>query len=96
MPELACIHRLFDGTGRPLSRAHRAPLQRVALTYRELNARANRLAHLLRPLGLAPDSLVGVCLERSTELVVSLLAVLKAGSAYLPLDPAYPRERIDY
>ncbi|KVG45651.1 non-ribosomal peptide synthetase [Burkholderia sp. MSMB0265] len=95
-PELACIHRLFEEQADRFPQRIALHCNGVALTYRELNARANRLAHLLRPLGLAPDSLVGVCLERSTELVVSLLAVLKAGSAYLPLDPAYPRERIDY
>ena len=66
------------------------------LTYRELNARANRLAHHLRGLGVGPDVLVGVCLRALLELVVALLAVLKAGGAYVPLDPAYPAERLAY
>ena len=64
--------------------------------YGELNARANRLAHHLRREGVAPDSLVAVCLERSIELVVALLAVQKAGAAYVPLDPAHPKDRLRF
>ncbi|MFI9333100.1 condensation domain-containing protein, partial [Kitasatospora sp. NPDC052868] len=63
------------------------------LTYAELNARANRLAHLLTEHGVRPETLVGVHLERSTDLVISLLAILKAGGAYLPIDPNYPADR---
>ncbi|OHC39127.1 amino acid adenylation domain-containing protein [Pseudomonas sp. CFSAN084952] len=66
------------------------------LSYTQLNARANRLAHRLIQAGVAPDVLVGVAMERSTEMVVALLAVLKAGGAYVPLDPDYPRERLAY
>ncbi|MFE7563419.1 non-ribosomal peptide synthase/polyketide synthase, partial [Kitasatospora sp. NPDC057500] len=66
------------------------------LSYAELNARANRLARLLTARGAGPESLVAVCLDRSTELPIALLAVLKTGGAYLPLDPGYPAERIGY
>jgi len=68
----------------------------VQLTYHELNARANQLAHYLRALGVGPEVLVGICLERSLELVIGLLGILKAGAAYLPLDPAYPPERLAF
>jgi amino acid adenylation domain-containing protein len=66
------------------------------LTYRQLNERANRLARQIRRLGAGPESLVGVAAERSLELVVSLVATLKAGAAYVPLDPGYPRERLEF
>lgn len=68
----------------------------VGLSYTELNARANRLAHLLRSAGVAPDVLVGICLERSLDMLVAVLAVLKAGGAYLPLDAEYPQERLEF
>jgi amino acid adenylation domain-containing protein len=64
------------------------------LTYRELNARANQLAHRLRKMGVGPEVLVGICAERSVEMVVGLLGILKAGGAYVPIDPSYPKERL--
>lgn len=66
------------------------------ISYRELNRRANQLAHYLRDFGVEPQTLIGICLERSIEMVVGLLAVLKVGCVYVPLDPAYPQERLLY
>ncbi|HEU4508036.1 MAG TPA: amino acid adenylation domain-containing protein, partial [Pyrinomonadaceae bacterium] len=66
------------------------------VTYAELNARANQLAHYLRTLGVGPETLVGICVERSVQMMVGLLGILKAGGAYVPLDPSYPRERLAY
>ncbi|MEL7064257.1 MAG: AMP-binding protein, partial [Bacteroidota bacterium] len=63
-------------------------------TYRQLNARANQLAHYLQKHQVGPDTLVGVCLHRSPSLIIALLAILKAGGAYIPLDPEYPVERL--
>jgi amino acid adenylation domain-containing protein len=68
----------------------------IQISYAELNQRANALAKHLRVLGVEPESLVGVCLERSVAMIVALLGVLKAGAAYVPLDPAYPQERLDF
>jgi amino acid adenylation domain-containing protein len=66
------------------------------LTYRELNASANRLAHYLRSQGVAPETVVGICMERSLDMVTGLLGIMKAGGAYLPLEPEYPKERLAY
>ncbi|GAB3384694.1 amino acid adenylation domain-containing protein [Lysobacter fragariae] len=68
----------------------------ISLSYRELNARANQLAHRLRALGVGPETLVAIGLERSLEMVVGLLGILKVGAAYLPVDAAYPRERVQF
>ncbi|TGV30499.1 amino acid adenylation domain-containing protein, partial [Mesorhizobium sp. M00.F.Ca.ET.186.01.1.1] len=70
--------------------------EEYALTYRELNARANQLARLLRSHGTGPDTLIGIMVDRSPGMVVGMLAVLKAGGAYTPIDPSYPPERIQY
>ncbi len=66
------------------------------LTYRELNAKANKLARYLQKLGVGADVLVGICVERSLEMVVGLLGILKAGGAYVPIDPTYPQERLEF
>ncbi len=66
------------------------------LTYAELNARANQLAHTLLDQGIQNDDLIGLYFERSPEMIISILAVIKSGAAYVPIDPAYPRERVDY
>jgi amino acid adenylation domain-containing protein len=92
----ACLHELFEAQAERTPDATALVYENKRLTYAELNARANRLAHHLMSLGVGPESRVGVLLERSPEMVVSLLAVLKAGGAYVPLDPEYPRERLVY
>ncbi|UZW58366.1 non-ribosomal peptide synthetase [Lysobacter enzymogenes] len=91
-----CLHHQFErqAAAEPERIALCAGAQR--LSYGELNARANRLAHHLRALGVGPETVVALCLERSAEMVVAMLAVLKAGGAYLPLDPQYPRERLEH
>ncbi|MBF0398966.1 MAG: amino acid adenylation domain-containing protein, partial [Desulfobacterales bacterium] len=66
------------------------------LTYKELNEKANQLAHYLIHLGVKPDTLIGICIERSLEMIIGLLGILKAGGAYLPIDPTYPKERISF
>ena len=68
----------------------------TSLTYGELDARSNQLAHHLRALGVGPEVVVGLCVERSLEMLVGLLGILKAGGAYLPLDPDYPPERLAF
>lgn len=95
-PRDTCIHQLFEAQVERDPGAVALIFEDRRLTYRELNRRANQLAHYLQALGVGPETLVGICMERSVEMVVGLLAVLKAGGAYLPLDPAYPRERVAF
>ncbi|WP_120296879.1 amino acid adenylation domain-containing protein, partial [Rhizobium sp. WW_1] len=91
-----CIHELFEAQVRQDADAIAVVQGDVEVSYGELNARANRLAHRLIGLGVGPDDRVGLCVERSVGMVVGLLAVLKAGGAYVPLDPGYPRERLGW
>ncbi|HYH81260.1 MAG TPA: amino acid adenylation domain-containing protein [Longimicrobium sp.] len=95
-PADRCIHAPFEAQVERTPGAAAVEFEHASLTYRELNARANRLAHHLVRLGVGPEVRVGLCLERSLEMVVSLLAVLKAGGAYVPLDPGYPAERLAF
>jgi len=95
-PQGKCIHQLFEAQVERTPDAVAVVFEDQQLTYRELNQRANQLAHHLNQLGVAPDVLVGICVERSLEMVVGLLGILKAGGAYVPLDPAYPSERLTY
>ncbi|BDI19716.1 hypothetical protein ANSO36C_55180 [Nostoc cf. commune SO-36] len=95
-PQDKCIQELFQQQVERTPEAVAVVYDNQQLTYRELNAKANQLAHYLRSLGVKPEVLVGICLERSLEMVIGLLAILKAGGAYLPLDPAYPSERLAF
>ncbi|MEQ8464529.1 non-ribosomal peptide synthase/polyketide synthase [Coleofasciculus sp. E1-EBD-02] len=90
------IHQLFEERVEQTPDAVAVIWENQHLTYRELNCRANQLAHYLRSLGVVPDTLVGLCVERSLEMIVGILGILKAGGAYIPLDPAYPKERFTY
>jgi non-ribosomal peptide synthetase component F len=93
-PDGGCVHELFERRAEETPGAIAVVFAGGELTYAELNARANRLAHHLRALGVGPDARVAICAERTPEMVAGLLAVLKAGGAYVPLDPAYPEERL--
>ena len=95
-PTDRCMHQLIEAQ---VARTPDAPallFGEQSLSYAQLDARANRLAHLLRERGVRPDTLVGICVERSVEMVVGLLAIHKAGGAYVPLDPEYPQDRLAY
>ena len=91
-----CIHQLFEEQVERSPDAVAVVFEEEQLTYRELNTRANQLAHYLRSLGVGPEVLVGICVERSIEMIVGLLGVLKAGGAYVPLDIKYPQERLAF
>jgi amino acid adenylation domain-containing protein len=90
------IHRVVEAVVENVPDSIAVAFEEYRITYRDLNERANRLAHYLCDLEIGPDVLVGICLDRSPEMVVAILAILKAGGAYLPLDPAYPQERIAF
>ncbi|MBW4629698.1 MAG: amino acid adenylation domain-containing protein [Brasilonema octagenarum HA4186-MV1] len=91
-----CIHNLFEEQVEKTPNAVAVVYEKQNLTYRELNNRANQLAHYLQALGVKPEVRVGICVERSLLMVVGILAILKAGGAYVPLDPAYPSERLEF
>ena len=95
-PQDKCIHQLFEEQVEKTPDAIALVFEDQQLTYRELNSRANQLAHYLQSLGVKPEVLVGICVERSVEMVVGLLGILKAGGAYVPIDPTYPQELITY
>ncbi|AZC82780.1 non-ribosomal peptide synthetase [Pseudomonas chlororaphis] len=90
------IHGLFEAQVQRTPEALAVKAGEQSLTYRELNERANQLAHYLRGQGVGPDARVAICVERGLEMVMGLLAILKAGGGYVPLDPSYPLERIGY
>ena len=95
-PEDVLLHELFEAQVHRSADAVAVEYEADRLSYRELNQRANQLAHHLRSLGVGPEVVVGLCVERSLEMVVALLAILKAGGAYVPLDPAFPQARLAY
>jgi amino acid adenylation domain-containing protein len=95
-PVEGCLHQLFEERVRHAPGAVAVTAGSESLTYGELNARANQVARYLRKRGVGPDVLVGICVEPSLDLVAGLLGVLKAGGAYLPLDPSYPPERMAF
>ncbi|NHB63598.1 non-ribosomal peptide synthetase, partial [Photorhabdus sp. RW14-46] len=95
-PDTLCFHQLFEQQVEKTPTATALVHENQTLTYTELNARANRLAHQLIALGVGPDRLVAICVSRSPAMVIGMLAILKAGGAYVPLDPTYPSERLAY
>jgi amino acid adenylation domain-containing protein len=92
----ACLHQLFAAQAARTPEAPAVIAPEGTLTFNELELRANQLASCLRALGVGPEVLVGICTERSLDMIVGMLGTLMAGGAYLPLDPAYPRERLDF
>lgn len=93
-PETACIHELFEAQVRLTPDRRAVSSKGKQLTYYELNTSANRFARRLRALGVGPEVPVGICVDRSVEMIVALLGILKAGGTYVPLDPVYPQERL--
>ncbi|MBV9791906.1 MAG: amino acid adenylation domain-containing protein, partial [Chloroflexi bacterium] len=96
LPEDQCLHQLVEAQVARKPEAIALNCGGETLTYAELNARANQLAHRLLELGVRPDMRVGLCLDRSLDLVVGILGILKAGAGYVPLDPSYPAERVAF
>ncbi|MEH1807831.1 non-ribosomal peptide synthetase [Nostoc sp.] len=94
--ENKCFHQLFEAQVEKTPDAIALVFDDEQLSYKELNIRSNQLAHYLKKLGVVPDVLVGIYVERSPEAIVALLGILKAGGAYLPLDPSLPQERLDF
>ncbi len=95
-PRAACIHQLFEAQAAKTPEATALIFGESEISYRELNARGNRLANYLQKRGVGRENLVGVCLERSPEMITAILAILKSGGAYLPIDPEYPEARISF
>ncbi len=95
-PPDKCVHELFEEQVERTPEAIALEFEGQSLTYRELNQHANQLSRHLKKLGVGPETLVGLCVERSPAMVVGLLGILKAGGAYVPLDPDYPKARLDW
>jgi amino acid adenylation domain-containing protein len=95
-PREGCLHELFEEQVKRTPEAIAVVYEGASLSYGELNRRANQLGHYLRRMGVGPETVVGICLERSLATLVGVLGILKAGGAYMPLDPDYPRSRVGY
>ncbi|MFB2973198.1 amino acid adenylation domain-containing protein [Aerosakkonema sp. BLCC-F183] len=95
-PVDVCLHQLFEAQVEQTPQNIAVVFGEQQLTYRELNAKANCLAHYLQSQGVKSETKVGICLERSLEMVIGILGILKAGATYVPLDPAYPKERLAF
>ena len=101
-PQNQCIHQLFEAqveqtpNAIALSFEDVETRQIISLSYQELNIRSNQLAHYLKTLGVGAETLVGICLDRSLEMIIGMLGILKMGGAYVPLDPNYPQERLNW
>lgn len=95
-PSQVTIHEMFERQAMIYPNAIAVTYEKEKITYKELNERANQLAHYLQKKGVGPDNLVGLCVERSHEMIVGILGILKAGGAYVPLDPTYPEQRLQY
>ncbi len=89
-----CVHQLFEEQAERSPHRIAAVCENQQITYSELNARANQIAHYLQQLGVKPEVIVGLCVDRSLEAIAGILGILKAGGAYLPLDPPLPKERL--
>ena len=95
-PKDRCIHQLFEEQVERTPDSVAVVFEDQQLSYRELNERSNQAAHYLKKLGVGSEVRVGICLERSLEMVVGILGVLKAGGVYVPLDPQHPKERLSF
>ncbi|WP_414585420.1 amino acid adenylation domain-containing protein [Scytonema sp. PCC 10023] len=95
-PQDRCIHQLFEAQVEQNPNALALVFEEKKITYQELNKRSNQLAHYLQKLGVGEEVLVGLCVERSFDMVIGMLGILKAGAAYVPLDPTYPSERLSF
>lgn len=95
-PQEKCLPALIEEQVARTPQATAVISDQEVLSYKELNERANQLAHYLRTLGVGPEVRVGICLDRSLEMIVAILGILKAGGVYVPLDPTYPAERLSY
>ena len=96
LPHGNCLHEMFEVQAERTPNAVALVFEKQQLSYAELNARANQLAHYLIGLGVGPETLVGICMERSIDMVVGILGILKAGGAYVPFELAYPKERLSF